>query len=129
MAVIGLYAGATANSVVLLPSPTEVKPTHEIIWSEDTGRAQSGLNRAKMIGSVVAEKKTYSCQWGILSQAEFNTINTQLAPGFPYFAVDTSLASAKANAVPYYRGEISYEILPVGSTTYYKNVSVTVIQQ
>ena len=129
MAVIGLYAGASANAVVLLPSPTEVKPSHEIIWSEDTGRAQSGLNQAKMIGSVVAEKKTYDCQWGVLTSAEFTTLTSKLTPGFFYFAVDISLASAKTNAVPYYRSEISYSILPVGNTTYYKDVAVSIIQQ
>lgn len=126
---LGLYAGASAGSVTLLPSPTEVKPSHEIIWSEDTGRAQAGVNRAKMIGSVVDEKMSYSCQWGILSQSEFNTIKAKLAPGFFYFAVATTLASAKTSAKPFYRSEISYDLLPIGNTIYYKDVSVSVIQQ
>jgi hypothetical protein len=126
---LGLYAGASASSVTLLPSPTEVKPSHEIIWSEDTGRAQAGVNRAKMIGSVVDEKMSYSCQWGILSQTEFNTIKSKLAPGFFYFAVATTLASAKAQAQPYYRSEITCDLLPIGNTIYYKDVSVSVIQQ
>ena len=126
---LGLYAGASASSVTLLPSPTEVKPSHEIIWSEDTGRAQAGVNRAKMIGSVVDEKMSYSCQWGILSQSEFNSIKSKLAPGFFYFAVATTLASAQENAKPYYRSEISYDLLPIGNTIYYKDVAVSVIQQ
>ncbi len=126
---IGLYAGASANAVTLLPSPTEVKPSHEIIWSEDTGRAQAGVNKAKMIGSVVAEKMSYSCQWGIISETEFNLIKTKLAPGFFYFAVSPTLSSAKANAKPFYRDAITYDILQVGSQVYYNNVAVTVIQQ
>ena len=126
---LGLYAGASASAVTLLPSPTEVKPSHEIIWSEDTGRAQSGANKAKMIGSVVDEKMSYSCQWGIISETEFNTIKSKLTPGFFYFAVATTQASAQTKAEKFYRSEIAYEFLQVGSTIYYKNVSVTVIQQ
>lgn len=126
---IGLYAGTSANSVVVLPSPTEVKPTHEIIWSENTGRAQSGANQAKMIGDVVAEKKTYAIKWGIIDGTDFSTITGKLTAGFFYFAMATSLASAKSSAVPYYRSEISYEVIQVGSKNYYKDVSVSVIQQ
>lgn len=126
---LGLYAGTSAGSLTLLPSPTEVKPSHEIIWSEDTGRAQAGVNRAKMIGSVVDEKMSYSVQWGIISGTEFNLIKSKLAPGFFYFAVATSASSAQANAKSFYRSEISYDFLQVGSTVYYKNVAVQVIQQ
>lgn len=126
---IGIYAGATANTVIALPSPTDLKPSHEIIWSEDTGRAQAGANKAKMIGSVVDEKMSYSIQWGVLTSAELTTLQTQLKPGFFYFAVATSLASAKTSAKPFYRDAITYDILQVGSTTYYKNVAVSVIQQ
>jgi hypothetical protein len=82
-----------------------------------------------MIGSVVDEKMSYSCQWGILSQSEFNTIKSKLAPGFFYFAVATTSASAQANAKPFYRSEISYDLLPIGNEIYYKDVSVSVIQQ
>ena len=126
---IGLYAGTSANGVVLLPSPVEVKPSHEIIWSENTGRAQSGANQAKMIGDVVAQKKTYAIKWGIIDGTDFSTITGKLTAGFFYFAMATSLASAKSNAVPYYRSEIAYEVLQVGSTVYYKDVTVSVIQQ
>ena len=126
---IGIYAGTSANSVVVLPSPTEVKPTHEIIWSENTGRAQSGANQAKMIGDVVAEKKTYAIKWGIIDGTDFSTITSKLKAGFFYFAMATSLASAKSSAVPYYRSEIAYEVIQVGSNNYYKDVSVSVIQQ
>jgi hypothetical protein len=126
---IGVYAGSTASGVTALPSPVSIKPSHEIIWSENTGRAQSGTNRAKMIGDVVAEKKTYAIQWGILTEAQFGQITAKLTAGFFYFAVATTLAAARSAAVPFYRGEIQYEILPVGSQTYYNNVSISVIQQ
>lgn len=126
---IGIYAGASANAVVELPSPVEVKPTMEIIWSENTGRAQSGANQAKMIGDVVAEKRTYAIKWGIISGTDFTTITGKMTAGFFYFALADSLASAKSSAVPFYRSEISYEVLPIGATTYYKDVTVSVIEQ
>ena len=127
---IGIYAGTTANGVTLLPSPTEVKPTHEIIWSENTGRAQASSGTpGKMIGDVVAEKKTYAIKWGIIDGTDFSTITGKLTAGFFYFAMATSLASAKSSAVPYYRSEIAYEVIQVGANNYYKDVTVSVIQQ
>ena len=126
---IGIYAGTSANAVVVLPSPVEVKPTMEIIWSENTGRAQSGANQAKMIGDVVAEKRTYAIKWGVIDGTDFATITGKLTAGFFYFALASSLASAKSSAVPFYRSEISYEVLPIGANTYYKDVTVSVIEQ
>lgn len=125
----GVYAGTTANGVTLLASPVSINPSMEIIWDENTGRAQSGRNKAKMIGDVVAEKHAYDIQWGILTATEFNNITSKLKAGFFYFAVATSLASARSNAISCYRSEIKYGIIMAGTTTYYKDVSVTVIEQ
>jgi len=126
---LGIYAGTSASGVTLLPSPTDVKPSHEIIWSEDTGRAQAGVNRAKMIGSVVDTKTTYQIQWGVLTYSEFHEIQTKLKPGFFYFAVAKNISDAVATAKSFYRSEITYDFLPVGDTVYYKDVAVSVIQQ
>ena len=126
---IGIYAGSTAGGVTLLPSPVDVQVSNEIIWSEDTGRAQSGTNKAKMIGSVVAEKRTYSIKWGVLQESELNAIRNKLTAGFFFFAMASSLSSARSSATKCYRSEINYDVLPVGSTTYYKNVAVSVIEQ
>ena len=126
---LGIYAGSTANGVAILPSPVEVTPTHEIIWSEDTGRAQSGENKAKMIGNVIDTKMTYAIKWGVITATELSTITSKLTAGFFYFAMATSLASAKSSAVSCYRSEIAYEVLPIGDTIYYKDVTVSVIQQ
>ena len=126
---LGVYAGTSANGVTLLPSPDAVKPSFELIWSENTGRAQSGSNKAKMIGDVVAEKRTYDIQWGLITDADLNTIKSKLTKGFFYFAVATTLASAKSNAVPFYRSEIAGSYLPIGDTIYWRDVSVSVIEQ
>ena len=126
---LGIYAGSSASNLTLLPSPTELKPSNELIWSENTGRAQSGTNKAKMVGDVVAEKLTYAIQWGILTQAELTLIQTKLVAGFFYFGVGTSSSQAQSSAKKFYRSPIQYEILPIGNTIYYKSVTVDVIEQ
>lgn len=129
-----IYAGATKAEMAQLPSPTQLKPSHELIWSEDTGRAQEGANKAKMIGSVVAEKMSYQISWGVLplSSTDHNNyerILAKLPKGFFFFGIGENLSDAKANAIKVYRSEIAGEIMPVKSAIYYKGVSVTVIEQ
>lgn len=129
-----IYAGATKNEMAQLPSPIQLKPSHELIWSEDTGRAQSGANKAKMIGSVVAEKMSYQIQWGALPKQStdhnnYERILTKLPKGFFYFGIGEDLASAKASAIVAYRSEIASEFMPIGSDVWYKNITVTVIEQ
>lgn len=126
---LGVYAGATANGVVELPSPVSVKTSFELIWSENTGRAQKGANQAKMIGDVVAQKRSFEIKWGVITHAQLTTISTYLTKGFFYFALATTLAGAKSSAVPFYRSEIQGEHLPIGNSLYWKNVTVTVIEQ
>ena len=87
---LGIYAGATVNAMAVLPSPVSVKEAYELIWSENTGRAQSGANQAKMIGDVIAQKKTYSIQWGVISAADLSTITSKLTGGFFKFGMGTS---------------------------------------
>lgn len=122
---VKVYAGTT-TSLTQLPSPVSIMPTRETIWSEDTGRAQSGSNKAEMIGTAIAEKMTYAIKWGILTLAEFNTIVNNMPKGFFYFHVGTSAAS---NPSKYYRSEIAYEIISAGGVNYYKDVSVSVIEK
>lgn len=124
-----IYAGSSAGAMTLLPSPVSLTPSNEIIWSENTGRAQSGADKAKMIGDVVDEKQTYTIHWGILTQAEYDLIKSRLVPGFFWFGVGTSSASAAASARRYYRSNITAEIMAVGSEVYYKDAEVSVIEQ
>ena len=128
MATLGIYAGASVAGMAILPSPVSLKTSLEQIWSEDTGRAQSGTNQAKMIGDSIAEKLTYEIQWGVLNGTDFATITSKLTRGFFYFGIGTSLAAAKSAAAKFYRGAITYETVQADAV-YYKNVSVSVIQQ
>lgn len=122
MSVMKLYAG-TSTSLTLLPSPVSVQITREQIWSEDTGRAQSGANQAEMIGTSVAEKMTYNIKWGVITGTQLSTITTNMPKGFFYFNVNSSTGSTK-----YYRSEITYDVVQADDV-YYKDVSVSVIQK
>ena len=134
---IRLYAGKTQATMAELPSPVDVSPTAEIIWSEDTGRAQSGSDKAKMIGSVVAEKETYNIKWGVLpatsaDKENYKRIKDCLTAGFFYFCMATTppeQSNNYHNAKKFYRSEIQSDLLPIGGDLYYKNIAVQVIQQ
>lgn len=121
MSVMKIYAG-TATPLTKLPSPISVQITREQIWSEDTGRAQSGANQAEMIGTSVAEKMTYNIKWGVIDSTDLNTIVTKMPKGFFYFGT-TSTSTTK-----FYRSEITYDIVQADDI-YYKDVSVSVIEK
>lgn len=128
MAVLNLYAGDSLP-LTQLPSPVSLKPSLEIIWDQDTGRAQSGANKAKMIGSAVDEKRTYEIKYGILKSSELQTIRNTLHKGFFYFCTGDTAPSSLSDVSKYYRGSITYEIVQVGGTRYYKDLTVSVIEQ
>lgn len=52
---------------VILPTPTSLTTSDEIIWSSNTGRSTVS---AKMLGDVIAEKKTFSIGWQWLTAKE-----------------------------------------------------------
>lgn len=130
MSILVLYAGdsstLTANNK--LPSPSRLQVSVEQIWSEDTGRAQSGANQAKMIGSSLTSKHTYAIEWAMLEYSDYQKIADLLPRGFFYFGIGNP-TTPPSDPSKYYRSEISYEIIQVGTTRYYKNIAVQVIEQ
>ena len=120
-----IYSGST-NNMTLLPSPVSISTTNEQIWSEDTGRAQSGSNQAEMIGTSIAEKVTYAIKWGVLTGAELSTIKANMPKGFFYFGIGKTKPTSPSK---FYRSEIAYDILQASDEVMYKDVSVSVIQK
>lgn len=114
-----LKAGST-----VLPAPSSLSVSDEIIWTSDTGRTLSGY----MIGDVVAEKKTLSIKWGFLTEADVKLIKSCLIAGF--FAV-TFRDDGLDITLEAYRGTMSKEQLgDIGDGNFwYKNVSVDIIQR
>ena len=105
-----------------LPSPVAVTASNEIIWSANTGRSSTG----KMIGDVVAEKKTFAITWGILTKAQRNLITSNLTSGFISFSI---IEDNVTTTITSYRSTITYEAIVAGNETYYKNMQVSIIQQ
>ena len=130
MSILVLYAGtsSTLSAANKLPSPSRLQVSAEQIWSEDTGRAQSGDNKAKMIGSSLTSKHTYAIEWAMLEYSDFQKVETLLPRGFFYFGIGNP-TTAPDDPSKYYRSEISYEYIQAGTTRYYKNVAVQVIEQ
>lgn len=111
------------SGVTTLPSPIALTGTDEIIWSANTGRSSTG----KMIGDVIAEKKTFQIQWGVLTKAQRDLIRSRLQSGFHPFSV---IEDGVETTVDSYRSTITWDTLAcVGNTTYYRNMQVSIIQQ
>ena len=116
------YPTIQANGVTL-PSPDEIKIADEIIWSANTGRCTTG----KMIGDVVAEKRTIDIQWGIIPYSDYKIIKTNIKSGFNPFKL---VLGGENITITAYRGTLSAgSIIHAGGVTYSKGASVTIIQQ
>lgn len=110
---------------VVLPSPTEVSTTDEIIWSSNTGRSTAS---GKMLGDVIAEKQTFSVKWEYLTKTEQKAIKDNLKSGFHpvSFIFDDETVTIYS-----YRGTITSQHLGyIGDGHYYyKSVSCDIIEQ
>lgn len=143
MAILGLWAGTTSSpsgwtvASNLLPSPISVDVTREQIWNASAGRSE---NTGEMVATYVTAKKTYAIKWGVLTGTEFSKLNDLLTTtesgissddkGWFYFGEGGITNSEKPTSViRCYRSEISYSIIMSGTARYYKDVSVSVIQQ
>jgi hypothetical protein len=106
-----------------LPAPSTISVDDEIIWSENTGRTTSG----KMLGDVVAEKKSISIAWGVLTASQLSTIKSSLIAGF--FSIQINIG--ETINITSYRGTLTSDYL--GKMTdnihYYKSATVKIIQQ
>lgn len=106
-----------------LPSPVDLSIDNEILWSEDSGRDLSGL----FSGDVVAEKKTLTISWGILSETELNLIKNNLIAG--YIPITFSDGS-ETTTIESYRGTLSKSPLGTfGNVTFFKSASVKIVQR
>lgn len=113
-----------ANGAVL-PSPTEISTGNEILWSSNTGRStESG----KMIGDVIASKKTVSIKWEFITRAEKRVIEQNMPAGFFAFTLSYD---GEDETMDCYRGPLTTEDLGyIGDGNYYyKSVSCEIVEQ
>lgn len=107
-----------------LPAPESITCQDEIIWSADTGRAQN----ANMIGTVIAEKKTFKINWGILLASQKAQIKSGLCAGFQKVRIRDD---GKNYELTIYRGTLTSEYIGYlrDGYEYYRSASVSIIQQ
>lgn len=108
-----------------LPEPSQISTSDEIIWSKNAGRSSE---TGKMLGDVVAQKKTLEIKWEYITSNDAAKIANCLSPGFFNITFEDYGQSITIKA---YRGTISKENLGyIGDGYYYyKSLSVSVIQQ
>lgn len=111
-------------SGMALPSPTSIQVDDEIIWSSDSGRDLSGL----FSGDVVAQKKTITIGWGILTETQVALLQQKLVAG--YFPLTFRDADGLVT-IESYRGTLSKVALGyIGDGTfYYKSASCKIVQR
>lgn len=115
-----LSCGSTA-----LPEPTTITSGDEIIWSKNAGRSSE---TGKMIGDIIAEKKTLEIKWEFITSQEAKKIKDNLIAGF--FSLTFEDYNEKVT-ITNYRGTIQKDALGyIGDGYYYyRSVSVSIIQQ
>lgn len=108
----------------VLPAPTQIAVSDEIIWTSDTGRTLSGT----MVGDVVAEKKNLKIKWEYLTEEDVNIIKSRLIAGFFPFTFHDDGIDFTIDA---YRGTITKEQLgDIGDGKFwYRSVSVDIVQR
>ncbi len=119
---IGVQSGSTY--IDLSQDLVSMKVDDEIIWSSNTGRSTTG----KMIGTVIAEKKTIDLTWGVLEETFVKKIKKYLCAGF--FPIRIHDAGEDVD-IKVYRGTLSKEHLGyIGDGKYYyKSATVNIVQQ
>lgn len=115
----------TVNNTTLPGEVTEFRRGNELLWSEGTGRA---ANNGLMVGSVVANKQTFSIVWGVITQAQYEAIIAAFPSGF--FTFRATEGSRVISNVTAYRSNITGEYLGAhGGVGYWKNVSVDLVER
>lgn len=114
----------TAAGTVLPDGITSVERGDEMLWSEGTGRSAT---TGEMVGSVVAKKQTWALRWGVVTQAEYDTIRA-IPAGF--FALTVTSGGTTLASISAYRSNVSGEFVGyVNGTGYWRNVEVQLIER
>ena len=109
---------------VVLPAPTTLSVSDEIIWSSDTGRTLSG----RMVGNIVAEKKNLGIKWEFITDEDVELIKSRLIAGFfPFTFHDSGIDFT----IESYRGTLTKDqIGDIGDGYFwYRSVTVDIIQR
>lgn len=127
-----MYTKLTINETDL-PSPTKLSVTREQLWNSKTGRS---VKSGKMLGAVIAEKRTLDVEWSRVTGDEFKIIRDALTTGF-FGPVKYETSEDKDGKVvtlikfdEAYHGPITYTDRGyIGSNHWYENVKTTIIER
>ena len=114
----------SVNNVLLPEGVVSLKRGDELLWSDGTGR---GAANGMLVGTVIAAKRTYSVEWGVLTDAEYTNLRNAIPNGFFPFVVTAD--GATIASITAYRGAISGKMLSALDGVYWKDVSVDFIER
>lgn len=115
----------TVGSTALPGDIVALRRSDELLWSEGTGRSAS---TGALSGSVVAQKLTYTIEWGVVTASQYQAIRSAVGLGFMPLTVSVNGATAASATV--YRGGISGELLGVvAGVAYYRGVTVELVER
>lgn len=103
-----------------LPSPVSMSVGDEIVWSSNAGRTASAL----MVGTAIAEKKTVSLTWGILTKSQMAEIEKKIPKGWVKMYILGTLYTV-------YRGTLTKEVKGyIGDGIfYYSSASTDIVER
>ena len=125
MANIKIYT-KPSSSWVELPSPIVLEVNNELIWSSNTGRSIGAGSAGLMVGDVIANKRTVHIEWGVLTNAEFNTIANNMPNGFFPFRIQLDSSNTD---ITVYHGTLKRTMLGSPDSDFYSSAQVDVIEQ
>ena len=113
---------------VVLPSPTEVNITDEILWSSGTGRS---VKTGEMLGAVVAIKKTLEIEWQMIKHSDYLKIKNALPAGFFGPVVyETDKGDETFTLSQAYRSNITrVSGNTINGIRYYRSVKLSIIEK
>ena len=114
----------TVGGTTLPGGITAIKRSDELLWSEGTGRATNG----QMVGYIVAQKQTYTIEWGLLSSTDYATVLSVANGGFVNATITVN--GSQLASISVYRGTTTGELLQtIGNKTYYKSVTLELVER
>lgn len=122
------------GTTVAEPAHKGLVVTEETIWSSNTGRSASG----KMIGDIIARKRTVEVTWNTLSYSQAKTIADTLRSAPKFFNITypdieagiNSNGTLKTNTIKVYASNVPRELYSLAAgIRYYNGLKVTFIEQ
>ena len=112
------------NGTALPDGIVAIERGDEMLWSDGTGRSAT---TGQMVGSVVAKKQTWALRWGVVPQADYDSIRA-IPQGF--FTLLVTAGGTQLASISAYRSNVTGQYLGIhGSTGWWRDVEVQLIER